>query len=263
MAALQRRAHHVDIADALEAEIHPAVGQFDNHILNRLIVVVRVDKVGCAHLFCQGELIRVGIDRQNPSGLRLHRALDHRETNAAQTKDRDAIPGLDLRRVVHCADTGGDTAAQQAHFIQRRLRIDFRQRDLGANRIFAEGAGAHIVINRFAVIGKTGGAVRHQPFALGGAHRLTEIGFTRLTELALAAFGGIQRDHVVARLKAGDALAHFHDNPAAFMAQYRRENTFRIVAGEGEGIGVAHAGVGDFHQNFAFLRRRDVNLNDF
>jgi hypothetical protein len=47
------------------------------------------------------------------------------------------------------------------------------------------------------------------------------------------------------------------------MAQHRREDTFRIVAGEGESIGMAHAGMGDFHQNFAFFRRRDVNLNDF
>lgn len=147
--------------------------------------------------------------------------------------------------------------------IQRRLRIDFRQRNLGANRIFAESAGAHIVIDRFAIVRETSGAVRHQSFTLGGTHRLTEVGFTRLTEFALATFGGIQRNDVIARLKAGDALAYFHDNPAALMAQHRREDTFRIVTGEGEGIGMTHPGVGDFHQNFAFFRRRDVDLNDF
>jgi hypothetical protein len=37
------------------------------------------------------------------------------------------------------------------------------------------------------------------------------------------------------------------------MAQHRREDPFRIVAGEGESIGMAHAGMGDFHQNFAFF----------
>ncbi len=58
---------------------------------------------------------------------------------------------------------------------------------------------------------------------------------------------------MIARLKAGDALAYFHDNPAALMAQHRREDTFRIVTGEGEGIGMTHPGVGDFHQNFAFF----------
>lgn len=58
---------------------------------------------------------------------------------------------------------------------------------------------------------------------------------------------------MIARLKTGDALAHFHDHAAAFMAQHRREDAFRIVAGKGEGIGMAHAGMGDFHQNFAFF----------
>src|SRR5690606_13124461 len=32
VAALQRRAHHVDVADALERVIHTTVGQVDNHL---------------------------------------------------------------------------------------------------------------------------------------------------------------------------------------------------------------------------------------
>jgi hypothetical protein len=37
------------------------------------------------------------------------------------------------------------------------------------------------------------------------------------------------------------------------MAQYRRENAFRIVAGQRERIGMAHAGMGNFDQHFAFF----------
>ena len=131
---------------------------------------------------------------------------------------------------MHRADTGSDAAAQQADFIQRRLRVNFCQRNFGHYGVFAEGAGPHIVINRFTVVGETGGAVRHQAFTLSGAHRLAEVSFAGFTELTLAAFGGIQRNNVVTRLQAGHAFPHFDDNPAAFMAQYRRENAFRIVA---------------------------------
>ena len=37
---------------------------------------------------------------------------------------------------------------------------------------------------------------------------------------------------------------------------------FGIIAAEREGIGVADAGMGDLHQHFAGLRRRDVDLDD-
>ncbi|MNP85759.1 hypothetical protein D3C76_1856420 [compost metagenome] len=47
------------------------------------------------------------------------------------------------------------------------------------------------------------------------------------------------------------------------MAEHRRENAFRIVTGEGERIGVAHAGMGDFDQHFTFLWRCYINLNNF
>jgi hypothetical protein len=68
---------------------------------------------------------------------------------------------------------------------------------------------------------------------------------------------------VIARLQAGHALAHFHHNPAAFMAEHRREDAFRVVARERKRIGMTYAGMGDFDQHFAFLRRCHVNFNDF
>ncbi len=52
-------------------------------------------------------------------------------------------------------------------------------------------------------------------------------------EQALAAFGGVQRDHVVAGLDAGHALADFDHDARAFVAQHRREQAFRIVAATG------------------------------
>src|SRR6478609_4056874 len=69
VAALQRRTHHVDVTDALEAEVDAAVGEVNNHLLHRLVVVVRVDEIGRAHFSGQLEFLRVGIHGQNASGL--------------------------------------------------------------------------------------------------------------------------------------------------------------------------------------------------
>ena len=118
------------------------------------------------------------------------------------------------------------------------------------------------MVNRLAVIGETGGAVRHQTFPLGGAYRLAEVSFTGFTEFALAALCGIQRDNVIARLQAGDAFANFDHDTAAFVTQHGREYAFRIVTGQRKRIGMTDAGMGNFDQHFAFFRRSNVNFNN-
>jgi hypothetical protein len=75
------------------------------------------------------------------------------------------------------------------------------------------------VVDGLAVLGEAGGAVRHQALALGGADLLAQVGLAGFAELALAAFRGVQRDHVIAHLDAGDALADGLDDAAAFMAE--------------------------------------------
>ena len=124
---LKRRTHHVDVADTFEAEVHAAIGELNDHILNRLIIIIRVNKIGRAHLFGEGEFFRVGINRQNAPGFRLYCALNDRQTNPAEAKHRHGIALFDLRGVVNGTDTGGHAAAQQTDFIQRRLRVHLRQ----------------------------------------------------------------------------------------------------------------------------------------
>ena len=46
------------------------------------------------------------------------------------------------------------------------------------------------------------------------------------------------------------------------VAEHRREDAFRILAGQGECIGVAQRGVGDPHQHLAPPRRLDVEFDD-
>src|ERR1700716_1655014 len=59
---LQGRAHHVNVADALERVVDAAVGQIDDDLLNGLVVVFGVDVVGRAERLGHGPFARVEID---------------------------------------------------------------------------------------------------------------------------------------------------------------------------------------------------------
>jgi hypothetical protein len=47
-----------------------------------------------------------------------------------------------------------------------------------------------------------------------------QVGLAALAEQAFAAFGGVERNHVVAGLDAGHAFAHLHHDAGAFVAQH-------------------------------------------
>ena len=66
---------------------------------------------------------------------------------------------------------------------------------------------------------------------------------------------------MVPRRYAGDTLAHLYHDARALVPQHCGEQTFRVIAGQGVGVGVAHAGVGDAHQHFTRARRRDIDLH--
>ena len=67
---------------------------------------------------------------------------------------------------------------------------------------------------------------------------------------------------MVADFERSDAFADGLDDAAAFMAQDGREDTFGVIARQGEGVGVADAGGDDAHQHFALFRRLDVHFDD-
>ncbi|MNF81573.1 hypothetical protein D3C84_638510 [compost metagenome] len=118
------------------------------------------------------------------------------------------------------------------------------------------------MIDGLTILGEAGGAVRHQPLALGGADLLAQVGLAGLAELALAAFRGVERDDVIPHLDAGDALADGLDDAAALVAQDAGEDPFRIFTGQREGIGVADAGGFDPHPHLTGLGRHDLHLFD-
>ncbi|MNV38993.1 hypothetical protein D3C71_1305570 [compost metagenome] len=225
-------------------------------------MILRVDAIGSAELLGQFELRRIGVDGDHAPGLGLACALDHRKPDATEAEHRNAVAFGNLGSVVHRTDTGGDAAAQQAHMLRVRVRVDLGQRHLGHHRVLGEGRAAHVVVDRLAVVREAAGAIRHHALPLRRAHGGAQVGLATLAEQALATLGGVQRDHMITRLHRGHALAHFHHDAGTFMAQHAREQAFRIIAGQRERIGMTDTGVGDLDQHFALLGRRDINLDD-
>ena len=68
---------------------------------------------------------------------------------------------------------------------------------------------------------------------------------------------------MVARLHRGDTLPDFQHDASALMPQHAGKEAFRILARQGEGVGMAYAGMADLDQHLARLRRGDVDLDDF
>ena len=66
---------------------------------------------------------------------------------------------------------------------------------------------------------------------------------------------------MVPGLDAGDTFAHFHHDACALMAEHRRKDALWVIARQGEGIGMADAGVGDLDQHLTFLGRGHIDLD--
>ena len=81
--------------------------------------------------------------------------------------------------------------------------------------------------------------------------------------MALTAFRGVERDHMIAGLQRGDAFAHFNHNTRAFVAEDGGEQPLWVGTGAGEFVGVAQACGLDFHQNFTGLGAFEVHFHNF
>ena len=68
---------------------------------------------------------------------------------------------------------------------------------------------------------------------------------------------------MIAHCYRGHALAHCFYNCTTFVAEDRREDAFRVGAGQGVGVGVADAGSDNPQQYFAGLGHGDIHFDDF
>src|SRR5262249_45870075 len=98
--------------------------------------------------------------------------------------------------------------------------------------------------------------------ALGGADLLAQVGFAREAVFALAAFRRIERDHVVSRLERSHARAGFDHHTGSLMAENRREQALRVLAREGELVGMADARRLDLDHHFAGARAVEIDVRD-
>src|SRR5882672_1651142 len=129
--ALQRLAHDVDVADALEAVIGAAAGELDQVRDEIAAGVLRIDEVRHAELRAERLALRIEIDADDPVCAGEARALDDVQADAAQPEHHDVRAGLDLGGVDHRADAGGDAAADVADLLEGRILADLRHGDLG------------------------------------------------------------------------------------------------------------------------------------
>ena len=89
------------------------------------------------------------------------------------------------------------------------------------------------MIDGLAVLVEAAGAIGHQPLALGFADFPAQVGFAGQAEFALATFGGIQGNNVIADGNAGNAFTNRLYNAAAFMAKDWRKVALGILTREG------------------------------
>src|SRR5205814_1707447 len=121
---------------------------------------------------------------------------------------------------------------------------------------------AHVMVDFLAIEGEARSAVGHDPGALGGADLLAEIGLARETIFALAAFGGVERDDVVALFQRRYAGAGLDDDAGALMPENRRKKPFGIGARSGEFVGMANTCRLEFDQDLAGLGAVKPDLGD-
>ena len=261
MAAFERVAHGVDVADAFEGIIGPAAGQIDDR-LDDVGLFLRVQEVGHAEFPRLFRFRRVDVEADDLVGAGHAGALYDVETDAAEAEHHDVGAWLDLGFENDRADARGDPAADVTDLVEGRVLAHLGHRDLRQDREVGEGGAPHVVQDRLAMVGEAGRPVGHHAFALGGANGLAEVRLRVQAELALPAFGGIERDHVIPRRDRGDAVTDLADDTRPLMTEDRRERPFRIIARQGEGIGVADAGRLDLDQDLAGLRPFEIDFLD-
>src|SRR5688572_5189870 len=122
MAALERLAHHVNVADALEAVVRAAARELDD--LRDDIPAFGVDEMRKTELARERFALRIEVDADDHVGAHHACALHHVEPDTTQAEDHDICARLHLGGVDHRADSSGHAAADVADLVERRVLAD-------------------------------------------------------------------------------------------------------------------------------------------
>lgn len=205
MASLQSRPHDGNVSGAVEGVVQTSICDIDEVLLDRLVDLGGVDKLGRAKLLCPLLLLVIDINGDNSARSLLDGTLDNRETNASRAEDGNGRALLHLGGDNGSTVAGGDTAAQETCAVHSGIGTDGDDGNIGYDGELREGRCAHKVEEILALALEAGGAVRHDAAALGGPDLAAEIrlqssviirdvyfsgaNLSRLAELALAALG--------------------------------------------------------------------------
>lgn len=108
-----------------------------------------------------------------------------------------------------------NATTKQAYFLERSLRINFRNTHVMYNSVLAEGRRSHEMIDGFPFNGKPAlPVIHHNTDTSCCANFTAQICLPRLTELALSALRLVARYNMVSRLNLGYAFTNAFNNPA-------------------------------------------------
>jgi hypothetical protein len=169
-------------------------------------------------------------------------------------------PRLDLRRVQRRADPGREPAGERRAPVERCLRVHASERDLRDDRVLGEGRRAHEVPQRLAVAEESRRAVGKEAEALLVADRDASVRPRAQAMDALPAFGGEERDHVVAGPDERDVGPDRLDHSGAFVPEDARRVPGGIGPGSGVEIGVTDAAGDEANECLPRLRLGEIDL---
>src|ERR1035437_5207794 len=204
----------------------------------------------------------VEVDADDLVGAHHAGALDHVQPDAAEAEHDHVGAGRHLRGIDHGAHARRHAAADVTALVKWRIFADFCDCDFQQHREVRESRAAHVVENRLALVAEAGGAVGHQALALRRPNGGAEVGLAAETAFALAAFGSVERNHMIAGLHRSYACSHFTNNLGPFMAEDRWKDSFAVETIQRVSVGVTDAGRLYFNKDFAGLRSVQIKLDD-
>src|SRR5690606_30665212 len=125
---------HLYVADTFEAVISTTTGDVENR-RHHVGLPRRIDEIRHAEFPRQLLPRRVDIDTDDLPRAHQPCALDHIETDAAETEHHHPRAGLDPGAEDHCAQAGGHPAADVADLVEGCLGVDLRHRDFRQYRV--------------------------------------------------------------------------------------------------------------------------------
>src|SRR5215831_3047622 len=263
MAALERLAHEIDVADALEAVVRATVGETHEVLYEIALDLLGVDEVGHAKFLRERLAPWIDVDTDDLVRSSQTRALDDIQSDAPQAEHHDVCTGLDLGSIDHCTDPGGDAAADVADLVERRVLADLRDGDLREHRVIGERRTAHVVMHHVLADRKAAAAIGHQALALGGTDCGAQVGLTRQARFALPALRRVERDHVIPLLHRRDPWSDIDDDTGALVSEDDREQSLGIGARTCELIRVTYAARVDLDQHLARLGSAQIYGDHF